>query len=216
MELRDVIGVRHATLRTSQSPEAAAARLGEEIDNPFNLLGSRPLIGQWNNARASFRRRLGYRNSFQSVMDVSIQPQGSTSVLKVRSYMHPYATGFMFLWVVAMVVATVGILRSEAVMATAADPILAIVPVIMLFAGAGMVFLGRWIARKDHDRMLDTVIAATGAEVLDGQGYRPRAERGDEEDGGWFSARTLVIVAAVAVLVVGAAGVIFFAAGRAG
>jgi len=216
MELRDVIGVRHATLRSALAPEALATRLGEEIDGPFNLLGNRPLIGQWNHARASFRRRLGYRNSFQTVMDVAIQPQGSSSVLKVRSYMHPYATAFMILWVLAMVVALVGILRSEAVQAMAASPVLALVPVLMIIVAGAMVFLGRWIARKDHDRMLDTVIGATAAEVLDGQGYRSRAERGEEAAGGWFDARTLVVVATVAVLVIGAAGVVFFAAGRAG
>jgi len=208
MEIVDIIGVRRATLRTSMNADAAVAALGEHIDNPLELFGKKPLIGMVSAKKASFRRRLGYRNSWQSVMDVNFEPTGATTVMRVGSYMHPLAAVFMLAWIAIVLSMAVGMAGQEGISAVGT-----LIPIGMAVFGVAMTVFGRWLARNDHARMLDVVVQATNATVVDAEGYQPSPpQRAQESDGDFnlFSRQNLPIFIVLWVLTLGAVGVMFY------
>ena len=109
MQLRDVIGIRRATLRTPLETGEAMARVAEQMDGPFNPFGSKPLIGMAHGRSASFRRRLTFRNSFQTQMTAEFEPLGTTTAIRLRSHMHWFAMIFMGFWVASTLVGGAGL-----------------------------------------------------------------------------------------------------------
>jgi len=217
MELRDLVGVRRSTLRSALSADTARARIAELIDGPFNLMGSKPLIGTTSSQGASFRRRLGYRNSFQTVMDVGVEPQGATTTLRARSYMHPYAMVFMAIWFIGAGVATAALLLASTAPGSPYSPLFALFPLVFAAFGVLMVFVGRWFARDDHDLMLEAVIRATDATVVEAGGYRPRsAEELAASQEGPLNARLVLLFVLAVVVALGAAGGLFYVMGGPG
>jgi len=208
MEIADIIGVRRATLRTSMNADAALAALANEIDNPLELFGKKPLIGIVSAQKASFRRRLGYRNSWQSVMDVNFEATGATTVMRVGSYMHPFAAVFTLVWIAIVLSMAVGMTGQEGMSAVGT-----LIPLAMAVFGVAMTVFGRWLARNDHARMLDVVVQATNATVVDAEGYQPSPpQRAQEADGGFnlLSRENLPIFIVLWVLTLGAVGVMFY------
>lgn len=211
MEIVDIIGVRRATLRTSMNADAALAALADQMDNPLELFGKKPLIGMVSAKKASFRRRLGYRNSWQTVMDVNFEPTGSTTVMRIGSYMHPYAAVFMALWFAGIIAALVSILTTGAAKQGEGSGMLVLLPIGMAAFGVAMIGFGRWIARNDHARMLDIVVEVTNATVVEAEGYRPSPVPREAETGfSLFSRENLPIFVVLWVLTLGAAGAMLY------
>ncbi len=160
--LRRLLGWREAALTSPLTPGECQRRLREVIDGRGTLFGNRPVIGSVGDGRASLRRRTWYRNSFQTVLAVNLEADGSHTLLKCRSGMSPYVVGFMGVWFAIVVL--IGAVAGTAGVAVQGTPwIMAAAPLFMFAFGAAMVVFGRYLARGEHDFLMDFLLKTTDA-----------------------------------------------------
>jgi hypothetical protein len=109
------------------------------------------------------RKRISYRNSFQTFLIGSLEGRDGATVFRGRAGMHPLVIGFMAVWfgLLALIggaafVATVG-----GLIAGQSQPLGAIIPLLMAAFGVGLVWFGRWLARGE-----EAFLVAFVAEVI--------------------------------------------------
>lgn len=79
-------------------PEECARRLRLVTDPKRLFAGKNPLIGSISEASLSIRRRLGYKNSFQTFLFADMTVEGAGTRLRCRFGMHPLAVAFLSIW----------------------------------------------------------------------------------------------------------------------
>jgi hypothetical protein len=146
------------------TPDECAARLREVTDQNglFSSFGSKPLIGSVSSASVQLRKRIGYRNSFQTVLTGTIQRHDGGAVFRGRTSMHPFVIAFMAVWGGFMVLmgAAVFVASVGEMIAGGGASIFALVPPLMLVLGIGMVYFCRHLARGE-EQFLITIVAKT-------------------------------------------------------
>ena len=84
------------------SPAECVSRLREEIDKGAMVylfgFGSKPFVGRVSESSFSLRRRIMYRNSFQTVLRARMRPERGGTVISGTCGMHPLVKGFMLIW----------------------------------------------------------------------------------------------------------------------
>ncbi len=159
---------------TSLTPAECEARLSSAIDAqgtaPFFLdgwRGTKPVIGHVTGSSLSLRKRIGYRNSFQSVLTATIRSDAGGTVISGQVGMNPLAQGGMLVWfgllVIiggAMFIGTLGsmLLGAEGGQGLGWAGIL--VPPLMMTFGIGLVCFGRDLA-KDEAHFLEEFLIRT-------------------------------------------------------
>lgn len=150
--------------------DACMRRLDEAIDAPWTLFGSRPVIGRFSRRRLYARKRLRYRNSFQTYVRANMVGQDDQTWIRCRFYIHPTIIAFMALWFAGVcgIGGTIFVTSLETLMFGPSDSPAeawagAIVPPLMLAFGIGLICVGRYFARHDRQFLLtflhDTVDA---------------------------------------------------------
>lgn len=138
------------------------------------LVGSKPVVGRVTETSLQLRKRIGYRNSFQSFLSATLRHEAGGTLISGEVAMHPFVTVFMFIWfgfVIliggTMFVATVGTLffgpgnrHENAWMG-------AVIPPVMLVFGFGLVRFGRYLARDEARFLTDFLIQTLNAHVHD-------------------------------------------------
>ena len=92
-------------LHSPLSVDECVQKLKADVDGPFALLGSKPVIGSVNERRALLRKRLPVftHNSFQPHLSATFTRHGSGTSVYCKFVLHPFVLIFMTFWVSAVV-----------------------------------------------------------------------------------------------------------------
>jgi hypothetical protein len=160
-------------LSSPYSPNECAARLAAAIDAEprwFSswsaMFGSKPVIGTVSGDSLCLRKRIGYRNSFQSSLTATMRPGQGGTVISGEMGMDPLVLAFLFIWFGLVILiggsvflATVGDILSGHRNSIAG----AAIPVGMAGAGFAMVQLGRFLARGEARFLTEFLIQTLDA-----------------------------------------------------
>jgi hypothetical protein len=135
--------------------------LNDSIDGNWRFFGNRPVVGSVDRSGFSLRMRIGYRNSFQTILRGTLVDANGSTRLRCTAGMSLYVTIFMFFWFSALIAFAVPMVG----FALQGDDWqgLAIVSGMLAF-GAGLVWIGRRMARGERDRLLAFVADTIDAE----------------------------------------------------
>lgn len=165
MSALDLIKTREARLVTALSPHHCAERLSAAIDGYFVLFGQKPVIGEAQPTGATLKKRINYRNSFQTIARLTFYQEGGGTRIAVRSGMPIVAMIFMTVWFGFVAIFLVGALATTATAGFRPDDLMFIlVPAFMFVFGIGLIFYGAWLARDEHAFLTSFV-----AETLEGR-----------------------------------------------
>lgn len=79
--------------------EECHMRLKESVDTSFfPYFSSKQVAGRVSNDSISIRKRIHYRNSFQTVLRALLKPSGNSTKLFVNIGLHPFVKTFIFIW----------------------------------------------------------------------------------------------------------------------
>ena len=144
------------------SIEELCRRLTARMDRSF--FGTRPVIGRIRGTRLTARKRIWYRNSFQTRLSAELIDRANQTLVCCSFSMHPLVMAFMAMWFVFLALVGGAIFIQSLIMLTSAPSratgsilIGAVVPVAMLLFGAGGLVLGRWLARDEQAFLLNFV-----------------------------------------------------------
>jgi hypothetical protein len=132
-------------------PDMILARLGEVLDGEWKVFGERPFIGRVSGQTFRMRKRIGYRNSFQTFMRGTVLPYAGGSRVEARMGLHPFVRIFMVVWL--FLVVGIGSAAFPGLVEEASDPtrrLIGLVPVVMIVGFFAMLAIGRWIAREER------------------------------------------------------------------
>ena len=81
-------------------PEECETRLREATGRDGLLSGfsSWSVVGRVSGRSVRLRKRIGYRNSFQTVLTGSLEGRDGSTVFRGKAGMHPFVTGFLAVW----------------------------------------------------------------------------------------------------------------------
>jgi hypothetical protein len=147
----DVTGRTPDDLLSPLKRDEIVKRLTAAIDRGWAFFGSKPVVGQVDANAFRLRWRIGYRNSFQTVMFGRFVDEARGTRLACRSGMHPAVTAFMALWFAF--VTPLAFVSVSALVNGASDPAL-FISVLMLAFGVVLVAFGRWLARDERARLI--------------------------------------------------------------
>ena len=92
-------------LLTPLTPAQCVARLMAVVDgersglfSAFGGSGSNPVIGEVTESSLRLRKRIGYRNSFQTLVTATLRPGPEGTIVSCELGMHPLVRAFMFAW----------------------------------------------------------------------------------------------------------------------
>jgi hypothetical protein len=147
-------------------PDECARRLLAAIDSErsalfsfSSLFGSRPVIGRVNSSSIRLRKRIGYRNSFQTFLTAAMRPHGTGTIIQGKFSMHTFTRVFMPIWFGGVALFGVaGLLLSIFTRSSAQSPntwlFLLIAPGMLLF-GFVLARFGRYLARDEARFLAD-------------------------------------------------------------
>lgn len=142
-------------LYTDLNPEKCASRIKDVVDAPYNIFGAAPVMESATARSATLRKRIRYSNSNQTILPCRFEAHGAGTLIRYRSLpaLHQrifqgFWFGFIGLWTVAAIVILAALNDPVA-------PVLVLGGVFMLGAGAGLVILGRWLARDEHAYLVE-------------------------------------------------------------
>jgi len=160
-------GGRTATLRTRLDAEAVAANLAAGMDSPFTMFGHMPVVGDVDLTRATVRRRIPYRNSFQTVVEAIYEPQGAGMLIRCRSRLHLMTTVMLGFWAVGFVLIAGNVAIAALKGRVEGGPWWILMPLLFAACVLVLIWVGRWFARGEFDYLVDYIAEKTHAEVLD-------------------------------------------------
>ena len=133
---------------------------------------TKPVIGSINGSSLRLRKRIEYRNSFQTSLSAEMHREGTGTAIVGEFAMHPLVVGFMALWFTGVVF--FGILAGLAKLASAQPGstlhasddagIVLFVPPGMLIFGIGLVMFGRFLARQEARFITDFLVRTLAIE----------------------------------------------------
>lgn len=166
MELPAFLVTPPAVVQSPLRPGECAERLRAGIDGDFMLFGGKPVIGSVGESSARLRKRIWYRNSFQSVMRVTFVDRGTGTEITCRSGMSIFTTVFMVVWFGAVGLFGLAFLGSIFDHAGGGGAPAALFPLGMIAFGVALVLIGRFIARNEHADLLAFVTHVTDAKPV--------------------------------------------------
>lgn len=164
-------------LLTPLTPTECASRLTAAIDTQRSafisfagFFGSRPVVGRVTESSLRLRKRIGYRNSFQSFLTATMQRGTEGTVISGEVAMHPFVRAFMFVWFSGVVliggtmfIATLGSLLFGSGHWAQNSWLGVVIPPVMLAFGYGLIRFGRHLARDEAKFLTDFLIQTLDA-----------------------------------------------------
>jgi len=164
-------------------PEECARRLRTVTDPRRRARNNNPVIGTVTDARLRVRRRLAYRNSFQTFMFGTLERDGDGTLLRCRFGMHPAAVAFLIVWF-CFVIIGLGIGLAVAFDLFGVDhginkPLwpAAVIPVFMAVFALVWLKLSRRLAEEDEMFMIELLRFSLDAELTPESAARRAAEQ---------------------------------------
>lgn len=163
-------------------PEECVRRLRMVSDPRRSSRGNSPLIGAITDTTLRLRRRLAYRNSFQTFLFATMERQGDGTLLHCRFGMHPAAVVFLIVWF-SFVIIGLGVGLAVAFDLFGIDhgidkPLwpAAIIPVFMSVFALVWLKLSRRLAEEDEVFMIELFRFSLDAELTPESAARRAAE----------------------------------------
>jgi hypothetical protein len=152
-------GNQKIILRSSCSPEECYKRLKASVDTSFFMRDtSKKVIGAVSRSSFWFRKRISYRNSFQTVLKASLKQAVNGTELTVTTGLYPTTKWFMIFWlgiVVLVAVFQLSLTVASFFIKEAPKDIGSIIgkliPVALAIAGFAILKFGRYLARNESD-----------------------------------------------------------------
>jgi hypothetical protein len=119
--------------------------------------------------RLHARKRLWYRNSFQTRLSADLKGEGGQTRIYCRISMHPLVAAFMAVWLTFVVlIGGVVVIESMVALASEAQTPKEVwlgvgVPPLLLAFGFGLLRFGRYLARGERQFLIDFVGQTVGA-----------------------------------------------------
>jgi hypothetical protein len=142
--------------------EECVRRLREHVDAWPGLYGTRSVIGQIGETAFTLRQRVGYRNSFRTVLRGTFVDESRSTRLHCRSGVQPFARIFILFWLAAVLAGACAIglpvvwALVEGTHAQTAKPVGVIfVPLLMFCFGIVLTKGGRRMARGEHQYLVE-------------------------------------------------------------
>ena len=156
-------------LHSPHPPAECASRLSAAIDAENSALlslagvfGNKPFLGRVTETSLHLRKRIAYRNSFQSMFSGTMRPSNGGTVITGDFAMHPFVIVFMAVWFCGVLgiggtlaIATIAHLFSGAEPRGDHDWLGIVAPVGMAIFGVALVAVGRYIARQEAQFITD-------------------------------------------------------------
>jgi len=155
-------------------PDECAKRISAAIDSErsalfsfSSLFGSRPVVGRVDSSSFRLRKRIAYRNSFQTFLTATMRSEGAGTVIQGEFAMHAFTRVFMPIWFggvlliggTGFVISLVAMFTHSSEQHQGSWPFLLIPPGMLLF-GFLLIRFGRYIAR-DEARFLTEFLRHT-------------------------------------------------------
>ena len=142
--------------------EQCQAVLAASMDGSLLARGNQPVIGKVSGTQLRARKRISYRNSFQTSLKAELAEQGGHTRIHCRFGMHPLVTVFMVVWLGGVLTIGGGISASllpdlaRQGFSAPSDTWLGVaIPAGMAVFGVALVWLGRLIARNERRFLLE-------------------------------------------------------------
>lgn len=159
------------------SPEECARRISDAMDSERSALfsdalqfGSRPVAGRVDACSIKLRKRIRYRNAFQSFLTAKMHPEGSGTIVSGEFAMQPFMRVILRIWSGSVIliggaffVATVSAYLFSSTPRGDNAWIIAVVPLGMIVSGFAIVRFGRYLARNEARFITDFLIHALNA-----------------------------------------------------
>ncbi len=164
MRQRTLQAVINIKLVSPLTPDECVSRICAAIDNYglFSWGGSRHVIGRVSRLTVRLRKRIWYRNSFQTFLTGYFERRGNSTVFIGQTGLHPFALLFLVVWFGSLLIIGVSTVVFEQV--TNQSRLLGCAGlVLMIGLMVGIVWSGRWLARDEEQFLiafLAEVIAA--------------------------------------------------------
>jgi hypothetical protein len=138
-------------------------RLREHVDAGLGISGMRPVIGEIGETSFTLRPRIGYRNSFKTVLRGTFVEEGRGTRLHCRVGVHPFIRAFMLFWLAGWVLSAC-VVEPPYVLAlihgtlpSAVPPIANALPVLMFCFGIALTKVGRLTGRDEQQYLVEFV-----------------------------------------------------------
>ena len=138
------------------------------------LFGSKPVIGRVTETSLQLRKRIGYRNSFQSFLAATLRPEAGGTVISGEVAMHAFVKVFMFIWFggVILIGGTAFVVTAGTIFFGSSSQhqnawMGAVIPTVMLLFGFGLVRFGRFLARDEARFLTDFLMQTLNAHAQD-------------------------------------------------
>lgn len=125
----------------------------------WKLNGQELVVGSTRLDTLYARKRVDYRNSFQTVLTVRLRPNGNGTHVSVSTGISGMVMAFMIVWFGFFIALGLGI-------AFSAEPGSAIYPGGFIAFGIGLVSAGRWVARGEAEFLTAFLVETLDLERL--------------------------------------------------
>jgi len=165
-------------------PEECIRRISEGMQIIENMLlrsrrmGDKPVIGTVNGFTVRLRKRIHYRNSFQTMLVAVFSPHGSGSRISCELGMHTFVRVFMIVWLTAAVGigGPIAFAALKAWISTGAgpkQPVDILMPVGMPIFGIVLLLFGQHLARDENAFLLQFLEETVQASATPHSGELP-------------------------------------------
>jgi hypothetical protein len=159
---------------TSPLPIAEClARLNAKLDSSWSVWGERPLLGGLSGNRLSARRRISYRNSFQTRLRAELTEQNGRTAIHCRFGLEPFVAVFMGVWFAGVISAggLVFVVCLVEIVSRGSGAehdawVGVIVSPLMLIFGLALVRGGKYLARGEREYLLDFLCKTLDASAV--------------------------------------------------
>lgn len=149
-------------VRSPLPPTHVLSAVADGIDPMFTFGGQRPAIGHVGVHGGWLRKRINYRNSFQTILRFKVEAAGTGSRIICHIAAPWFGRIFMVVWMAGVLLIGVGGGLSALL---AGDARAILVPSVMLAGGGLLIGFSRWLARDEAAWLLDLMLQASQGQV---------------------------------------------------
>lgn len=150
------------------------SQLNLKIDQPWTIMGDRPVIGRIYETKLWMRKRIRYRNPFQILLRARLFEQAGSTHIQCYFSMRPFVVIFLTMWFGGVLLLGGGVFLmclAGLILAYQSMPAgtwmgLLIPPWMVLF-GFGIIQFGRYLARDERQFLLDFLCETLMARPVD-------------------------------------------------
>lgn len=136
------------------NPDECIKRLSDAMDSPLtSIFGKNPVIGRMEYGYISLTKRIWYRNSFQTQLSGRFENEGSGTRVIATAGMQTWVRIFLIIFCLVPLAILANLITTGEEVNFVTTALAILFPVI----GVLLMFLGRYLARKEENFLIDFV-----------------------------------------------------------